>query len=103
MSRLLILVLVFAMATVACAGAPSADTLGADLYDVSCSRCHGRDLGGGIGPALDAGSNSAVALTDEQLSDVIRVGPGAMPAFGRLTDEQVASLVDYLRERQEDG
>jgi cytochrome c5 len=103
MSRTVLLIIVFAFVLTGCSGTPSADTLGADLYGVSCARCHGTDLNGGIGPALDAGSKTALVLTDEQIADVIRVGPGAMPGFGRLTDEQVDSLVDYLRQRQADG
>ncbi len=72
----------------------------ADLFGTVCAHCHGNDLAGGVGPPLGAGSAAAV-LTDEQIVGVITVGPGAMPAFGsRLTDEQVESLVDYLRERQ---
>ena len=55
---------------------------------------------GGIGPALGPGSN-AVALTDEQIIDVIRIGPGSMTAFGdRFTDAQFDSLVEYLRAEQ---
>ncbi len=73
---------------------------GADLFGAVCAHCHGDDLAGGVGPPLGAGSAAAV-LTDEQIAGVITVGPGAMPAFGsRLTDEQVESLVGYLRERQ---
>lgn len=102
MRRLSPLISALAIVAAACGG-PGAETFGADLYNVSCARCHGDDLEGGIGPELDAGSNTAVALTDEQIADVIRVGPGAMPSFPRLTEEQIDSLVVYLRERQRDG
>ena len=84
----------------ACGGAPSDDTRGAELYDVSCSRCHGADLEGRIGPALDAESRTATDLTVQQITDTIRIGPGAMPGFGRLSDQQVASLVEFLRDQQ---
>jgi mono/diheme cytochrome c family protein len=92
-----------ALLAAACGGAPDADTFGADLYDISCARCHGADLEGGIGPALEAGSNAATVLTDDQIFGAIRSGPGAMPTFPRLTDEQVSSVVDYLRERHGSG
>ncbi len=73
---------------------------GADLFGTTCAHCHGSDLAGGVGPPLGAGSGAA-SLTDEQIAGVIGVGPGAMPSFAsRLTDEQVESLIDYLRERQ---
>lgn len=103
MPRTVLLIVVLALAVASCSGTPSPDTLGGELYGISCARCHGPDLGGGIGPALDAGSDTALVLTDEQIANVIRVGPGAMPGFGRLTDEQIASLVEYIRERQAEG
>lgn len=76
------------------------DVFGADLYSSSCARCHGSDLGGGIGPPLGPGSNAAT-LTDEQIVNVIRIGPGAMTSFGdRFTEAQLDSLVDYMRTEQ---
>lgn len=73
--------------------------VGADLFEVSCAGCHLADGSGGMGPALDAGSN-AVSLTDEQIDRVIRVGPGTMPAFDQLTDTQIESLVAHIRSLQ---
>lgn len=103
MRRFSLFITALTVVATACSGGPGADTFGADLYNVSCARCHGGNLEGGIGPALDAGSNTAVALTDEQIANVIRVGPGAMPAFPLLTEEQIDSLVVYLRERHAGG
>jgi mono/diheme cytochrome c family protein len=83
----------------ACSG-PSSDVFGADLYSSSCAHCHGTDLAGGIGPALGPGSNAAT-LTDQQIVDVIQIGPGAMTSFrDRFTQAQLDSLVDYLRTEQ---
>ncbi len=74
---------------------------GEELYRVGCAQCHGADLTGGLGPPIDAGSNADIGLSDEQVVNVIRVGPGAMPGFDRrLTEEQIESLVVYLRVRQ---
>lgn len=87
------------LAAAGCSGPPS-DVFGVDLYSSSCAHCHGSDLAGGIGPALGPGSN-AVTLTDQQIVDVIRIGPGAMTSFGdRFTQAQLDSLVDYLRTEQ---
>lgn len=73
---------------------------GAELFEVSCAGCHlGDGSGGGLGPALDVGSNAA-SLSDEQIAQVIRVGPGTMPAFDRLTDAQIDSLVIHVRALQ---
>ncbi len=71
--------------------------LGAELYERSCTACHAIDGSGGIGPEIDAGSNTHLNLSDEQIAGVITVGPGNMPAFSRLTTEQVDSLTGYVR------
>lgn len=74
---------------------------GEELYRTACAGCHADDGSGGRGPAIGTpDSNAATELTDEQIRGVIRVGPGAMPAWSRLTDEQVDSLVVYLRQLQ---
>jgi mono/diheme cytochrome c family protein len=71
--------------------------VGGDLYEQSCAICHANDGSGGIGPAINGGSNTDLALSDEQIAGVITVGPGNMPGFGRFTAEQVDSLVAYVR------
>lgn len=89
-----------------CGGVAIGDTeglSGEELIDQVCSRCHGSDLGGGIGPALGPGSNAATNLTDEQIAGVLEVGPGAMPSFKQLSDEQVAGVVAFLRRSQIGG
>ena len=74
---------------------------GEELFNAGCARCHDRDGSGGIGPPIGtADSNAARELTDEMIRGVIRVGPGRMPSFDRLTPAQVDSLVEYLRELQ---
>ena len=84
---------------VSACGGSTEGLLGQELYERSCASCHRGDGGGLSGPAIGPGSNSVV-LTDEQLAGVIVVGPGTMPAFTRFTDEQVDSLVAYVRELQ---
>jgi mono/diheme cytochrome c family protein len=76
---------------------PTEGKFGEELFQAACARCHADDGSGGRGPALGPGSDAATMLTDDQIRGVIRVGPGVMPAWPRLTDEQVDSLVVYLR------
>lgn len=71
--------------------------LGEDLYVRSCAVCHGLSGEGGTGDAIGAGTNTDVALSDEQIAGVITVGPGNMPGYTRLSQEQVQSLVRYVR------
>lgn len=75
---------------------------GVDLYQRACAICHGDGGVGGIGPAIDGGSNTDASLSDQQIAGVITVGPGNMPGYGRLSAEQVDSLVDYVRSLSDD-
>jgi mono/diheme cytochrome c family protein len=98
--------LVVAAALCAGCGPKAEGKTGAELYEVSCAGCHGPDLSGsggvGIGRDIGPGSNADIALSDEQIAGVIEVGPGSMPSFGRsLDDEQIASLVAYIRSVQD--
>ncbi len=96
----LVAILTAVMMLTACSGNRTEGRFGAELYGVSCAGCHGGEgAGSGAAPALDGGSNAA-SLTDEQLIAVMRVGPGSMPAFTRLSDEQVASLIEHIRSLQ---
>lgn len=91
--------LVFVLSVVLLASACAESTegvFGADLYQQSCARCHGGGGEGGVGPAIGAATESEL-LSDEQLADIIRVGPGTMPGFPGFTNDQVASLVEHMR------
>jgi mono/diheme cytochrome c family protein len=83
-----------------CTPAPAPDASGEEIYLLLCSRCHGEDLAGGIGPALGPGSNSA-NQDDEFLELTTMRGRGRMPAFGaNLSADQLQRLIGFLRERQ---
>lgn len=99
MRRVSVLSLVVALA--ACSSAPAQDAGGEEIYRQLCASCHARDLSGGIGPALGAGSHAAT-LDDDVLAATIASGRGSrMPAFGRtLSSDQIDRVVGYLRERQ---
>lgn len=65
---------------------------GAQLFVDTCSRCHGPDASGGVGPALRSS-----LLTDAELVSVISNGRGAMPGFlALLTADDVDALVAYI-------
>jgi cytochrome c oxidase cbb3-type subunit 3 len=76
---------------------PQPNLFGEDLYVQSCAVCHGLDGDGGIGLDIGPGSNTDLNLRDDQIAGVIEVGPGNMPGFPRLTQEQIDSLVLYVR------
>lgn len=72
--------------------------VGGVLYRANCAPCHSA---AGIGGALTYGSYAPSLHQSEplQIAAAVRVGPGDMPAFGRVVfdDEEVASLVRYVR------
>lgn len=87
----------------ACTEPPPLDASGQEIFQQVCANCHGEDLSGGIGPPIGAGSNAA-EQDDEFLVFTITRGRGPMPSFdSTLTDEQIARVVDYLREKQSDS
>ena len=77
---------------------------GAALYGQKCAICHGK---GGQGTAAwkakgqpdFTDSKYQASVTDQQISNSIRDGKGKyMPAFkGKLTDQQISSLVAQVR------
>lgn len=82
-----------------CSSVPEDATAG-EIYALSCARCHGSNLEGGVGPALGVGS-AAADQTDEYLVTTISRGKGRMPSFsGSLTEAQILAVVDFLREQQ---
>jgi mono/diheme cytochrome c family protein len=80
-----------------------------DLYSDNCAGCHGPG-GKGDGPAgkmlQPSPADFATALkgkTDDYIKKVIKEGGAAngksanMPAASDLTDDQIKSLVDYIK------
>ena len=72
---------------------------GGKLFRTNCAACHRTAVHGGV---LAFAGRNAPELTDKSaalIAGAIRWGPGTMPAFPRavLSDEQLASTVDYIR------
>lgn len=84
----------------ACTASLDPQAGGEVIYGQMCARCHSADLSGGVGPAIGPESNSA-SQPDEFLTLTITRGRGRMPSFqSTLSEEQIARLVAYIRERQ---
>lgn len=81
------------------ASAPAAVAVdGAAIYGARCAGCHGATGGGGIGPALADGRTVEVYPDPADQIAVVAGGRGGMPAFsGRLTDAEIAAVVDFVR------
>ncbi len=72
---------------------------GGKLFRTHCAACHRTAVHGGV---LAFAGRNAPDLTDKSaalIAGAIRWGPGTMPAFppSVLSDEQLASTVDYVR------
>ncbi|HEY6442241.1 MAG TPA: c-type cytochrome [Candidatus Acidoferrales bacterium] len=69
---------------------------GKQLFDASCSSCHGLDASGGQGPNIQ---RIPASLGDEATAKIIKGGvPGTgMPAFAGLTDAQAMQIVAHIR------
>lgn len=62
------------------------------LYNQKCSSCHGGNLEGGVGPALEkAGSK----LSKEDIENIIANGQGAMPQ-GLLKGDEASQVAEWL-------
>jgi len=70
---------------------------GGELFRQQCAACHA--WAGDGGALLHREAPSLHDGTTMQIAEAIRIGPGAMPAFGgaALTDAQLNDLVAYVR------
>ena len=85
---------------------------GKAIFEVKCAACH---AGGGnvISPSkglTNAALEANKLVTDEALAGLVANGKGQMPMygpkappFGRLTDEQIADVVQYVRDQAASG
>jgi mono/diheme cytochrome c family protein len=64
--------------------------LGESVYQQNCASCHGGDLEGASGPALDDGGYS-----EEDILTAISEGPGSMPA-DLATGEDAEAVAEYI-------
>jgi cytochrome c oxidase subunit II len=70
--------------------------LGEQIFVGACSKCHGPQGEGLIGPAF----TSASVGDADVVAEVVRNGRGKMPAIGEgWDDRQMKALTDYLKER----
>lgn len=83
-------------------GGSSSETVTADagneakLYENKCSSCHGQNLEGGIGPALDKVGSS---MSQEEIEEIIISGKGAMPG-NVLKGEDATAVATWLAEKK---
>lgn len=72
---------------------PTAEEMGRAVYEQNCQMCHGPNLKGDRGPALDTVVGSMGA---DATRNVIKKGNGAMPAFASIPDQSLDFLMAFL-------
>ena len=71
---------------------------GRSVWAANCTRCHGLDGRGGVGPKLAGKVVGAFPDVDDQI-ELVSNGKGIMPAWrSSLTKTQVRDVVRYTRE-----
>ena len=73
---------------------------GARLYQLNCAACH---VASGSGAAIGGGRNAPdlMEATATEIGEAVRVGPGAMPRFATLSDQDVDDLAAYILNMQD--
>jgi len=89
-----------ALLLVACGGgseeAYTPPTSGVGIYKASCATCHGSSGQGFVGPSL-AGTVAKYPNIADEIA-IVTNGRNQMPGWGgRLTTEQIATVVGYTR------
>lgn len=76
--------------------------LGQQQFQFQCLACH-QPSGAGQGPALTVPDSPVIAMTDQELFDLVRDGEGhtgQQPISAlRLSDNQLASIIAYIRDQ----
>ena len=78
------------------ANQPLTEAAGAEIYSSNCAACHGANRQGNP-PTFPSLVGISRRMTDTLITERIHNGKGMMPAFTKLTPEQVASLLRFLK------
>jgi ubiquinol-cytochrome c reductase cytochrome c subunit len=72
---------------------------GGELFRLNCAACHQAALAGG---ALSYGRNAPTLepVTPVQIAEALKLGPGQMPVFDYFSEDEVNSLIAYIRDLQ---
>jgi mono/diheme cytochrome c family protein len=71
------------------------DAAGSQSYAKHCAICHGEQREG-ILPSFPPLAGIKRQKTDAQITELIRIGKGRMPAFPKLPDAELAGLLRFL-------
>jgi len=83
-----------AAAARATTGIPTKEQMGRAVYEQNCMVCHGPELKGDRGPALDT---TVSRLGADATHNVIANGRATMPAFSTLSTQSMTELMAFLK------
>jgi quinoprotein glucose dehydrogenase len=75
-------------------GFPTPEEMGRAVYEQNCQLCHGPQLKGDRGPAIDT---AITRLGVDGTSTAIKKGKGMMPPFAGMPDDSLNYLMSFLR------
>ena len=75
-------------------GFPTAEEMGRAVYEQNCQMCHGPELKGDRGPALDKVVSS---LGEDGTQSFIKKGGGMMPPFAAMPQQSMDYLMAFLK------
>jgi quinoprotein glucose dehydrogenase len=78
-------------------GFPTAEEMGRAVYEQNCQMCHGADLKGDRGPAVDTAVSS---LGEDATRSFIAKGGGMMPPFAAMPQQSMDYLMAFLKRPQ---
>lgn len=67
------------------------------IYNNNCASCHGGNLEGAMGPALDT---IGASLSQDEIADVIENGKGQMPAQTQVSSAERDELASWLADQK---
>ncbi len=76
-------------------GFPTPEEMGRAVYEQNCQFCHGPELKGDRGPALDT---VVSRLGLETTRNTIKNGRATMPSFASLPEQSMTQLMSFLKE-----
>ncbi len=76
-------------------GLPTVPEMGRAIYEQNCQECHGVDLKGTRGPAID---NAVSTLGEAATRAFIKTGGGIMPSFAKMPAQPMNELLAFLKQ-----
>jgi quinoprotein glucose dehydrogenase len=79
-------------------GPPMGLRYGRTIYEGSCQSCHGPDLKGDRGPAID---DAVKRLGADAVREIVKRGKGGMPGFPTMNAEAVGYVTEFLEKSEQ--